>query len=459
MAAMLARRQWNGATMVPRYTRPAMAAIWAPENRFRIWFEIEALAAEAMAGIGAVPAEAARAIRDQGGARVAAISAADLARIDEIERETRHDVIAFLTWLAEGIGPDSRFVHLGLTSSDVLDTCLSVQLAQASDLLLADLDDLLAALKARALEHRHTLTIGRSHGIHAEPTSFGLKLAGHYAEFARDRARLVQARAEIAVAALSGAVGTFAHVDPRVEAFVAEKLGLAVEPVSTQVIPRDRHAAYFCALGVIASGVERLATEVRHLQRSEVREAEEFFHPGQKGSSAMPHKRNPVLSENLSGLARIVRACVTPALENVVLWHERDISHSSVERAIAPDATTTLDFALARLAGMTRQLVVYPERMAANLESLGGVVHSGEVLLTLARAGISREDAYRIVQGAAMATWTKLGTPEARSFRDNLEAEPEVTARVSAAELDAAMDSRSHLAHVDTIFSRVFGAS
>ncbi len=445
--------------MVPRYTRPAMAAIWAPENRFRIWFEIEALAAEAMAGIGAVPAEAARAIRDQGGARVAAISAADLARIDEIERETRHDVIAFLTWLAEGIGPDSRFVHLGLTSSDVLDTCLSVQLAQASDLLLADLDDLLAALKARALEHRHTLTIGRSHGIHAEPTSFGLKLAGHYAEFARDRARLVQARAEIAVAALSGAVGTFAHVDPRVEAFVAEKLGLAVEPVSTQVIPRDRHAAYFCALGVIASGVERLATEVRHLQRSEVREAEEFFHPGQKGSSAMPHKRNPVLSENLSGLARIVRACVTPALENVVLWHERDISHSSVERAIAPDATTTLDFALARLAGMTRQLVVYPERMAANLESLGGVVHSGEVLLTLARAGISREDAYRIVQGAAMATWTKLGTPEARSFRDNLEAEPEVTARVSAAELDAAMDSRSHLAHVDTIFSRVFGAS
>jgi adenylosuccinate lyase len=443
--------------MVPRYTRPAMAAIWAPENRFRIWFEIEALAAEAMAELGSVPAESARAIRDKGGARVSAISAADLDRIDAIERETRHDVIAFLTWLAEAVGPDSRFVHLGLTSSDVLDTCLSVQLTQATDLLLADLDEVLTALKARAFEHKHTITIGRSHGIHAEPTTFGLKLAGHYAEFARNRRRLEAARAEVAVAALSGAVGTFAHVDPRVEAYVAGKLGLAVEPVSTQVIPRDRHAAYFCALGVVASGIERLATEVRHLQRSEVREAEEFFHPGQKGSSAMPHKRNPVLSENLTGLARMVRAAVTPALENVVLWHERDISHSSVERAIGPDATVTLDFALSRLAGMMRSLVVYPERMLANLDSLGGVVHSGEVLLALARAGISREDAYRIVQRNAMATWTALGTREERTFRENLDADPEVAGRVPSALLDAAMDAQLHLREVDTIFARVFG--
>ena len=443
--------------MVPRYTRPSMAAIWAPENRFRIWFEIEALAAEAMATLGSVPADAARAIREKGGAALAAFSAADLERIEAIEHETRHDVIAFLTWLAEAIGPASRFVHLGLTSSDVLDTCLSVQLTQATDLLLADLDEVLAALRARAFDYKHTLTIGRSHGIHAEPTSFGLVLAGHYAEFARDRRRLEQARAEIAVAALSGAVGTFAHVDPRVEAHVAERLGLMVEPVSTQVIPRDRHAAYFCALGVVACGVERLATEVRHLQRSEVREAEEFFHPGQKGSSAMPHKRNPVLSENLTGLARLVRAAVTPALENVALWHQRDISHSSVERAIAPDATVTLDFALSRLAGMMRQLVVHPERMAANMEALGGVVHSGEVLLALARAGILREDAYRIVQQAAMATWTMLGTPDGRSFRDNLEADPEVAARVGAAELDAAMDARLHVRQVDAIFARVFG--
>jgi adenylosuccinate lyase len=443
--------------MVPRYSRPAMTAIWAAENRFRIWFEIEALAAEAMADLGAIPAESARVIREQGGAKLAAIGPVDLERIDAIERETRHDVIAFLTWLAEAIGPDSRFVHLGLTSSDVLDTCLSVQLTQAADLLIADVDDVLAALKARAFEHKHTITIGRSHAIHAEPTSFGLKLAGHYAEFSRNRQRLVTARAEIAVAALSGAVGTFAHVDPRVEAHVASKLGLAVETASTQVIPRDRHAAFFCALGVVASGIERLATEVRHLQRSEVREAEEFFHPGQKGSSAMPHKRNPVLSENLTGLARIVRAAVTPALENVTLWHERDISHSSVERAIGPDATITLDFALARLAGMMRQLVVYPERMAANLESLGGVVHSGEVLLTLARAGVLREDAYRIVQQAAMATWTKLGTPEGRSFRENLDADPEVAGRVPAELLDAAMDARLHLRQVDTIFARVFG--
>jgi adenylosuccinate lyase len=410
-----------------------------------------------MAHYGLIPAAAARAIREKGGAKLAGINAAEVARIDAIERETRHDVIAFLTWLAESIGPDSRFVHQGMTSSDVLDTCLSVQLTQATDLLLADLDRVLAALKTRAFEHKTTLTIGRSHGIHAEPTTFGLKLAGHYAEFARDRARLVAARGEIAVAAISGAVGTFAHLDPRVEAFVAERLGLAAEPVSTQVIPRDRHAAYFCTLGVIASGIERLATEVRHLQRSEVREAEEFFHPGQKGSSAMPHKRNPVLSENLTGLARVVRAAVVPALENVTLWHERDISHSSVERVIAPDATTVLDFALVRLAGMMERLVVHPARMLANLESLGGVVHSGEVLLALTRAGILREDAYRIVQRNAMATWETLGTPENRSFRANLLADAEVAGRISEAELDRAMDPALHLKEVEWIFARVFG--
>ena len=383
----------------------------------------------------------------------------DLERIDAIEAETRHDVIAFLTWLGEAIGPDSRFVHLGLTSSDVLDTCLSVQLAQATDLLLADVDAVMAALRARAMEHRHTLTIGRSHGIHAEPTSFGLKLAGHYAEFARNRARLVAARTEIAVAALSGAVGTFAHVDLRVEAQVAKRLGLAVEPVSTQVIPRDRHAAYFAALAVVACGVERLAIEVRHLQRSEVREAEEFFHAGQKGSSAMPHKRNPVLSENLTGLARLVRAAVTPAMENVALWHERDISHSSVERAIAPDATITLDFALARLAGLVERLVVHPDRMAANLESLGGVVHSGEVLLALTRAGLSREAAYGIVQRNAMATWSRLGQPDGRSFRQNLDSDPDMAGRVASARLDDAMEGRQHLREVDRIFERVFGQS
>jgi adenylosuccinate lyase len=445
--------------MVPRYTRPQMAAIWAPENRYRIWFEIEALAAEAMAALGEIPAEAARAIREYGGPALAAIGPADIERIDDIERETRHDVIAFLTWLAGKIGPESsRFVHLGMTSSDVLDTCLSVQLTQAADLLLADLDEVLAALRRRAMEHKYTLTIGRSHGIHAEPTTFGLKLAGHYAEFARGRARLVQARAEIATCAISGAVGTFAHVDPRVEAHVAAKLGLTPEPVSTQVIPRDRHAMFFCVLGVIASAVERLATEVRHLQRSEVREAEEFFHVGQKGSSAMPHKRNPVLSENLTGLARTVRAAVTPALENVVLWHERDISHSSVERAIGPDATVTLDFALARLAGMMDKLLVYPERMLANLESLGGVVHSGEVLLALARAGITREEAYAIVQRNAMATWTKLGTEEYRPFRANLDADEAVASRVAPALLDAAMDPALHLKAVDQVFARVFGA-
>ncbi|HEY8290655.1 MAG TPA: adenylosuccinate lyase [Acetobacteraceae bacterium] len=443
--------------MVPRYTRPEMGAIWSPENRYRIWFEIEALAAEGMARVGAIPEAASRAIREKGGPKLAAIGQDDLDRIDAIERETRHDVIAFLTWLAEAIGPDSRFVHQGMTSSDVLDTCLSVQLTQAADLLLADLDAVLAALKKRAIEHKHTLTIGRSHGIHAEPTTFGLKLAGHYAEFARNRERLVAARAEIAVAAISGAVGTFAHLDPRVEDYVAAQLGLTAEPVSTQIIPRDRHAAFFCTLGVIAGGIERLATEVRHLQRSEVREAEEFFHPGQKGSSAMPHKRNPVLSENLTGLARVVRGAVVPALENVTLWHERDISHSSVERVIGPDATIALDFALVRLAGMMDRLVVYPERMLANLESLGGVVHSGEVLLALTRSGISREDAYRIVQRCAMETWTKLGTPEGRSFRANLEADAEVSRRVAAAELDAAMDPALHLRAVDGIFARVFG--
>jgi adenylosuccinate lyase len=433
-----------------------MAAIWAPVNRYRIWFEIEALAAEGMAQVGAIPEAAARTIREKGAPKLAAMTEADVERIDAIERETRHDVIAFLTWLAEAIGPDSRFVHQGMTSSDVLDTTLSVQLTQAADLLLADIDAVMAALKTRAQEHKYSLTIGRSHGIHAEPTTFGLKLASHYSEFARNRARLVAARAEIAVAAVSGAVGTFAHLDPRVEEYVAEKLGLRPEPVSTQIIPRDRHAAFFATLGVIASAVERLATEVRHLQRSEVREAEEFFHPGQKGSSAMPHKRNPVLSENLCGLARIVRSAVVPALENVTLWHERDISHSSVERAIGPDATVTLDFALMRLAGMMEKLLIYPQRMLANLESLGGVVHSGEVLLTLTRAGILREDAYRIVQSCAMATWTKLGTPEGRSFRENLDADPHVARMVQPAELDAAMDPALHLRSVDRIFARVF---
>ncbi|MUG79343.1 adenylosuccinate lyase [Bombella sp. ESL0380] len=443
--------------MVPRYSRPRMTAIWSPVNRYRIWFEIEALACEALAKRGEIPEEAARIIRTKGDEAMAAFSDADVARIDEIEAETRHDVIAFLTWLAEKVGPESRFVHMGMTSSDVLDTCLAVQLTQAADILLEDMDILLAALKKRAHEHKHTVTIGRSHGIHAEPMSFGQKLAGHYAEFARNRRRLEVAREEIAVCAISGAVGTYAHISPEVEEYVANHLGLKAEAVSTQVIPRDRHAAFFCALGVIASGIERLATEVRHLQRSEVREAEEFFHAGQKGSSAMPHKRNPVLSENLTGLARLIRSYVTPALENVALWHERDISHSSVERNICPDGTVTLDFALARLTGMMEKLVVYPDQMLANVESLGGVVHSGEVLLVLARAGISREDAYRIVQRAAMATWTKLGTPEGRTFRENLEADPEVAGRVEKAVLDDALDPARHLRAVDQIFARVFG--
>src|SRR5580658_2322084 len=407
--------------MVPRYSRPEMDAIWAPENRYRIWFEIEALAAEGMARIGAIPAASARAIREKGGAQVARINASEIARIDAIERETRHDVIAFLTWLAESIGPDSRFVHQGMTSSDVLDTCLSVQLTQATDLLLADVDLVLAALKRRAFEHRRTPTVGRSHGIHAEPTTFGLKLAGHYAEFVRARERLAMARFEIATCAISGPVGTFASVDPRVEAHVAEKLGLEVEPISTQVIPRDRHAAYFAALGVVASSVERLAVEIRHLQRTEVLEAEEPFDVGQKGSSSMPHKRNPILTENLTGLARLVRSAIVPALENVALWHERDISHSSVERGIAPDATVHLDFALRRLASLIERLVIYPENMARNLDRLGGLVHSQRVLLALTQKGMSREDAYAAVQRNAMRVWRGEGV-----FVDLLKADPEV---------------------------------
>jgi len=435
-----------------------MEAIWSPAERFRIWFEIEALAAEAMARIGAIPEEAARVIREKGAPRAAAIGAAEVEAIDAIERVTRHDVIAFLTFMAEGIGPEARFMHQGMTSSDVLDTALAVQMTRAADLLIADLDALLAALKTRAMEHKFTPTIGRSHGIHAEPSTFGLKLAGHYAEFARGRARLVAARAEIATCAISGPVGTFASVDPRVEAFVAEKLGLAAEPASTQVIPRDRHAAFFCALAVVASGIERLATEVRHLQRSEVREAEEFFHAGQKGSSAMPHKRNPVLSENLTGLARLVRGYAVPALENVALWHERDISHSSVERVIGPDATIALDFALVRLTGMMEKLTIYPKRMQQNLDSLGGVVHSQKVLLALTQAGISREDAYAIVQRAAMATWSKLGEADGRDFASNILAEPEVARHFDRAKLDIVMDPQRDFQHVETIFARVFGA-
>jgi adenylosuccinate lyase len=442
--------------MVPRYTRLEMKRIWSPEARFGIWFEIEALAAEAMASLGQIPRDAADAIRARGGKAVAAIGPADLARIEAIEAETRHDVIAFLTWLGEAIGPESRFLHLGLTSSDVLDTAFAVQLSRAADLLLADIDRLLVALKARAFEHKFTLTIGRSHGIHAEPTTFGLKLAGHYAEFSRNRARLAAARREIAVGAISGAVGTYAHLDPRIEAHVTEKLGLAPETISTQVIPRDRHAVFFSTLAVIASGIERLAIEIRHLQRSEVREAEEFFHPGQKGSSAMPHKRNPVLSENLTGLARLVRSAVVPALENVALWHERDISHSSVERVIAPDATLALDFALARAASLVEGLTVYPARMRANLESLGGVVHSGEVLLALARAGFSREEAYRIVQRNAMTTWEALGTPGAKTFRENLEDDPEIAGRLPKSAIDAAMDPTLHLSALDHLFTRAF---
>jgi adenylosuccinate lyase len=433
--------------MIPRYARDEMTAIWSPETRFRIWFEIEAHAADKMAALGVIPKDAAAKVWEKG--RNAKF---DIDRIDTIEREVKHDVIAFLTHLSEIVGPEARFVHQGMTSSDVLDTCLSVQLARASDILIKDVDRVLAALRKRAFEHKMTLTIGRSHGIHAEPTTFGVKLAGYHAEFARARRRLAAAREEIAVCAISGAVGTFANIDPSVEAHVAGKMGLAVEPVSTQIIPRDRHAAFFAVLGVVASSIERLATEIRHLQRSEVLEAEEYFSPGQKGSSAMPHKRNPVLTENLTGLARLVRMCVIPAMENVALWHERDISHSSVERGIAPDATIHLDFALNRLAGVIENLVVYPDRMRENLNRFGGLVHSQRVLLALTQAGVSREDAYRLVQRNAMPAWRGEGT-----FLDNLKNDPEVGAKLAAADLEALFDDGHHLKHVETIFRRVFG--
>jgi adenylosuccinate lyase len=435
--------------MIPRYTRPAMAAIWDPQTRFRIWFEIEAHAADAMAELGIIPKAAAAKIWEKG-----KTAKFDIARIDVIEREVKHDVIAFLTHLAEIVGPEARFVHQGMTSSDVLDTCLNVQLVRAADLLIADVDALLAALRERAFEHKLTPIIGRSHGIHAEPTTFGLKLASSYAEFARAKERLTRARAEVATCAISGAVGTFAQVDPRVEQHVAKAMGLEVEPVSTQVIPRDRHAMYFATLGVVASSVERLATEVRHLQRTEVLEAEEFFTAGQKGSSSMPHKRNPVLSENLTGLARVVRAYVTPALEDVALWHERDISHSSVERVIAPDATVTLDFALARLASMVDKLVIYPENMRKNLERLGGLVHSQRVLLALTQKGVAREEAYAMVQRNAMRACEGGG-----DFLSLLKADKDVRAHLSEAELDEHFDLGYHLKHVDTVFKRVFGAA
>jgi adenylosuccinate lyase len=432
--------------MIPRYARPQMTDIWEPETRFRIWFEIEAHALDAMAELGIVPKEAAAKVWEKG--------AFEVDRIDEIEAEVKHDVIAFLTNVAEHVGPEARFLHQGMTSSDVLDTCLAVQLARASDILLADLDQLLDALKRRAYEHKLTPTIGRSHGIHAEPVTFGLKLAQAYAEFDRCRTRLRNAREEIATCAISGAVGTFANVDPQVEAHVAEKMGLRIEPVSTQVIPRDRHAMFFATLGVIASSIERMATEIRHLQRTEVLEAEEYFAPGQKGSSAMPHKRNPVLTENLTGLARMVRAYVTPALENVALWHERDISHSSVERYIGPDATVTLDFALARLTMVVDKLLIYPERMQKNLDRMGGLVHSQRVLLALTQAGASREDAYRLVQRNAMKVWESDGQ---LSLLELLKADPEVTALLPDAKIEERFDLGYHLKHVDTIFGRVFG--
>jgi adenylosuccinate lyase len=433
--------------MIPRYSRPEMVAIWEPQTRFRIWFEIEAHACDALAEIGTIPKESAKAIWDGAGHVTF-----DVARIDEIERVTKHDVIAFLTHLAEFIGPESRFVHQGMTSSDVLDTCLAVQLARASDILLADIDALLAAIKRRAFEHKMTPVIGRSHGIHAEPVTFGLKLAQAYAEFSRCRERLVHARAEIATCAISGAVGTFANIDPRVEEHVAKKMGLKVEPVSTQVIPRDRHAMYFATLGVIASSIERLATEVRHMQRTEVLEAEEFFSEGQKGSSAMPHKRNPVLTENLTGLARLVRGMAIPAMENVALWHERDISHSSVERMIGPDATVTLDFALARLTGVIDKLIVYPENMQKNMDRLGGLIHSQRVLLALTQKGVSREDSYKFVQRNAMPVWRGEG-----DFLTLLKKDPEVSKALSDKELEELFDLGYHLKHVDTIFARVFG--
>mgnify|MGYP002527612939 CR=1 FL=1 len=432
--------------MIPRYSRTEMASIWEPANKFRIWLEIETHACDAQAELGVIPAEAAKAVRDKGNF--------DIERIDEIERETHHDVIAFLTNLAEYVGPQARFVHQGMTSSDVLDTCLAVQLSQAANLLLDDIDKVLAALKKRAFEHKLTPCVGRSHGIHAEPTTFGLKLAGFYAEFSRNLERLETARKEIATCAISGAVGTFATIDPAVEAHVAEKMGLSVEPISTQVIPRDRHAAFFACLAVIASSVERLATEIRHLQRTEVGEAEEFFAKGQKGSSAMPHKRNPILTENLTGLARVVRSAVVPALENVALWHERDISHSSVERMIAPDATVTLDFALIRLAGVIDKLVINSDIMRENLDRLGGLIFSQQVLLALTQAGMSREDAYAAAQRNAMGVWDGKG-----DFLDLLQADAEVTKLLDAAALKQLFDMDTHTRHVDTIFKRVFGKS
>ena len=432
--------------MIPRYSRAEMVKIWEPETRFRIWFEIEAHATDALAELGVVPKEAAQAIWEKG--------AFEVERIDAIEAEVKHDVIAFLTNVAEHVGEPARFMHQGMTSSDVLDTCLAVQLSRASDILIADLDKLLEVLKRRAFEHKMTPTIGRSHGIHAEPVTFGLKLAQAYAEFARNRERLIAAKKDVATCAISGAVGTFANIDPRVEEHVAAKLGLTVEPVSTQVIPSDRHAMFFATLGVIASSVERLATEVRHLQRTEVLEAEEYFSPGQKGSSAMPHKRNPILTENLTGLARLVRGMVVPAMENVALWHERDISHSSVERMIGPDATVTLDFALVRLTGVMDKLLVYPARMQKNLDRMGGLVHSQRVLLALTQAGISREDSYRIVQRNAMKVWESDGE---LSLLELLKADAQVIEKISAAELEEKFDLDYHLKHVDTIFGRVFG--
>ncbi len=434
--------------MIPRYARHDMVEIWSPETRYGIWLDIETLAMEAMAELGTIPKAAAETYRAKG--------KFDVARIDEIEREVKHDVIAFLTSVAEHVGPEGRFAHQGMTSSDVLDTCLAVQLSRASDLLIAGCERVMAALKARALEHKLTPCIGRSHGIHAEPTTFGLKLAGHYAEFSRNLERLKAARAEVATCAISGAVGTFAQIDPRVEAYVADKLGLAVEPISTQVIPRDRHAAFFAALGVVAAGIERLATEIRHLQRTEVLEAEEFFEPGQKGSSAMPHKRNPVLTENLCGLARLVRSSVTPAMENVALWHERDISHSSVERGIGPDATIHLDFALHRMAGVIEKVVIYPENMARNLAMLGGLHNSQRVMLALTQAGVSREDAYRLVQRNAMAVWRSPAPRPAAALLDMLKNDADVMSKLDPAALDACFDDAHHFARVDEIFARVF---
>ncbi|MFK0683153.1 adenylosuccinate lyase [Ochrobactrum sp. BD67] len=433
--------------MIPRYSRPEMVAIWSPETKFRIWFEIEAYACEALAQLGVIPKDAAKTIWEKG-----SVAKFDVARIDEIEAVTKHDVIAFLTHLAEFIGPDSRFVHQGMTSSDVLDTTLNVQLVRAADLLLADMDRVLEALKKRAFEHKDTVRIGRSHGIHAEPTTMGLTFARFYAEMARGRARLVAARAEIATGAISGAVGTFANIDPRVEEYVCAKLGLEAEPVSTQVIPRDRHAMFFATLGVIASSMENIAIEIRHMQRTEVLEAEEFFSPGQKGSSAMPHKRNPVLTENLTGLARLVRMSVTPAMENVALWHERDISHSSVERAIGPDTTITLDFALNRLAGVIEKLVIYPDNMLKNMNKFRGLVHSQRVLLALTQAGVSREDAYRLVQRNAMKVWE-----QGADFLEELLADREVRAALSEEQIREKFDLGYHTKHVDTIFKRVFG--